>query len=72
MSTLVIFPRPRGCSQLGGRLRLKGQRLDLFLQRKQNGLTVLEQLSDPLGRAQRGKSALFPPLLHRLQSVVDH
>src|SRR5206468_261544 len=58
--------------ECSGRLQLKSQRADLFLQRKQDGLAVLEQLFHPSWHLERSKVALLPPALHRLNPVIYH
>ena len=56
----------------GGALQLQREGSDLLLQRKQNGLAIPKQLSHPLRYWERGKNSWLPPVLQRLQTVIDH
>src|SRR5882724_2488078 len=56
----------------GRALQLQRESRDLFLEREQDRLAVSKQLSHPLRYRERGKSARLPPVLHRLQAVIDH
>src|SRR5439155_8998797 len=62
------LPKPARLFGGSGRLQLKSQRADLFLQHKQDGLAVLEQLFHPSRYLERAKVALLPPALYRLQT----
>src|SRR6266540_5576575 len=55
-----------------GALQLEREGNDLFLQRKQDGLAVPKQLFHPSRHLERDKVASLPPVLHRLQTVINH
>ena len=66
------FPQSAWLLWSGGILQLHREGGDLFLQGEQDRLTVLEQLFHPSRYWQRGKVASLPPVLHRLNPVIDH
>src|SRR5213592_499554 len=65
------FPQPTWLLWSGGALQLSCESADLFLQSNQDWLAVLEQLFYPVGYLESSKSPWLPPVLDRLQAVID-
>jgi len=66
------FPQSAWLVRRCSTLQLHGQCRDLLLQRHRDRLTICEQLFDPVGHLEGSKSARLPPVLHRLEVVINH